>query len=91
MIAFAILILVNAYIFMKTGESPAIQAAAGEKGWTIFGTMGCGWTRKQLEHMKKVKKPFTFVDCDKGGCDGVDAFPTIVAPDGEKHVGYKEV
>lgn len=91
MFAFAILILVNAYIFMKTGESRGIQAAPGEKGWTIFGTMGCGWTRKQIEHMKKVKKPFTFVDCDKGGCDGVDAFPTIVDPSGEKHVGYKEV
>ncbi len=72
MLAFVILIMVNAYILMKTGESPAIQAAPGEKGWTIFGTMGCGWTRKQLEHMKKVKKPFTFVDCDKGGCDAAD-------------------
>jgi hypothetical protein len=40
--------------------------------------------------MKKVKKPFTFVDCDKGGCDGVDAFPMTVDPEGEKHVGYKE-
>ena len=82
MLAFVILIMVNAYILMKTGESPAIQAAPGEKGWTIFGTMGCGWTRKQLEHMKKVKKPFTFVDCD--------AFPMTVDPEGEKHIGYKE-
>jgi hypothetical protein len=90
MLAFVILIMVNAYILMKTGESPAIQAAPGEKGWTIFGTMGCGWTRKQLEHMKKVKKPFTFVDCDQGGCDGVDAFPMTVDPEGEKHIGYKE-
>lgn len=89
MIAFAILILVNTYIFMTTGTTQAV--APGEKGWTIFGSMGCGWTRKQLEHMKKVKKPFTFVDCDKGNCDDVDAFPTIVDPNGEKHVGFKEV
>ena len=67
------------------------KASPGSKKWTVYGTMGCGWTRKQLEHMKKVKKPFTFVDCDKGNCEDVDAFPTIVAPNGEKHVGYKEV
>ena len=51
MIAFAVLILVNAYILMNTGTTQAV--APGEKGWTIFGTMGCGWTRKQLEHMKR--------------------------------------
>ena len=60
-------------------------------GWKIYGTMGCGWTRKQIDHMKKAGKPFTFIDCDKGNCDGVDAFPTLVSPSGEKHVGYKEV
>ena len=60
-------------------------------GWKIYGTMGCGWTRKQLDHMKKAGKPFSFVDCDNGNCDGVDAFPTLVSPSGEKHVGYKEV
>ena len=90
MIVIVILILANAYIFMNTGKA-STQAAPGEKGWTVFGTMGCGWTRKQLEHMKKVNKPFTFVDCDKGKCDGMDAYPVIVAPDGEKHVGFKEV
>jgi hypothetical protein len=53
--------------------------------------MGCGWTRKQLEHMKKAGKPHKFVDCDKEDCKKVEAFPTIVAPNGEEHVGFKEV
>lgn len=88
MLAFVILTVINTIIFLQTGQS---SQKAGGKKWTVFGTMGCGWTRKQLEHMKKVKKPFTFVDCEKGNCEDVDAFPTIVAPNGEKHVGYKEV
>jgi hypothetical protein len=46
---------------------------------------------KQLDYMKKNGKPHEFVDCDKDGCEGVDAFPTLVSPDGEKTVGYKEV
>jgi len=53
--------------------------------------MGCGWTRKQLEYMKKADKPFKFVDCEKEGCSGMEAFPTLVSPNGEKIVGYSEI
>ena len=87
MLAFIILAIINTIIFMNMGKAPE----AGGKGWTVFGTMGCGWTRKQLEHMKKNGKPHTFVDCDKGGCDGMKAFPTLKHPNGETTVGYKEV
>lgn len=62
----------------------------GGAKYTIYGTMGCGWTRKQLDYMKKSGKPYTFVDCDKGGCDGMKAFPTTVEPSGKKTVGYQE-
>jgi len=44
-----------------------------------------------LEHMKKAGKAHTFVDCDKEECKGMKAFPTLVSPEGEKTVGYKEV
>jgi len=77
-------------LFRHTRVTVSASASNGEE-WTVYGTMGCGWTRKQLDHMKKAGKPFTFVDCDKGNCDSVDAFPTLVSPSGEKHVGYKEV
>ena len=63
----------------------------GGKKWTVYGTMGCGWTRKQLDYMKKTGTPYTFVDCDKGGCDGMTAFPTLKGPNGKKIVGYNEV
>jgi hypothetical protein len=53
--------------------------------------MGCGWTRKQLDYMKKNGKPFKFVDCDKEGCSGMEAFPTLVSPNGEQIIGYSEI
>ena len=59
--------------------------------WTVYGTMGCGWTRKQLDYMKKTGTPHTFVDCDKGGCGGMGAFPTLKSPNGKTIVGYTEV
>ena len=83
------LILINIYIIMNLGKS-AVNKTDG-KGWTIYGTMGCGWTRKQLEHMKKVGKPYTFVDCDKEDCGEMSAFPTIHDPDGKETVGFSEI
>ena len=91
MLAFAILMIINLIILFQTGAKPSVTKEGGDKKWTIFGTMGCGWTRKQLEYMKKNGKPHTFVDCDKEGCDGMDAFPTLVSSDGEKIVGYSEI
>lgn len=88
MLAFVILTVINTIIFLQTGQG---SQNAGGKKWTVFGTMGCGWTRKQLDYMKKNGKTHTFVDCDKGGCDGMDAFPTLKGPDGEMTVGYTEV
>jgi hypothetical protein len=86
MLALLILLALDFYILAQTGAS-----SGDTKKWTVFGTMGCGWTRKQLDYMKKNGKPHTFVDCDKGGCDGMTAFPTLKGPNGEKIVGYNEV
>lgn len=67
-------------------------SAGAEGGWTVYGTMGCGWTRKQLEYMKNNNIPHTFIDCEKGGCPAaMKAFPTLVHPNGEEIVGFKEV
>jgi len=96
MIAFIILLLVDLYILMNTGRVAApvasAPAAASEKGkWTVFGTMGCGWTRRQLDYMKKKGIAHVFKDCEKGECGKVEAFPTLVSPEGEKLVGYNEM
>lgn len=81
----------------RAGAPVAVMAGTeragtmGDADWTVYGTMGCGWTRKQLDYMKKKGVTHTFVDCDKEGCPGMDAFPTMVHKSGEKIVGYKEV
>jgi len=85
MIAFIILVIINVFIFVNTGMAPV------SNGWTVYGTMGCGWTRKQLDYMKKNGKAYTFVDCDKEECKGMKAFPTIKHPNGDETVGYKEI
>tara|TARA_B110000261_G_scaffold128218_1_gene143501 strand:+ start:97 stop:360 length:264 start_codon:yes stop_codon:yes gene_type:complete len=84
LIAALILVIIFALYKVSVNKSPP------KMGYTIYGTMGCGWTRKQLEYMEKSGKPFTFVDCDKGECAGMTAFPTTVDPSGKKTVGYKE-
>ena len=62
-----------------------------KSGWTVYGTTWCGWTTKQLEYLKKKGIEHKFVDCEKGKCDGIDAFPVMDSPTGERITGYKEV
>ncbi len=83
--AIALLILLR-HVNVTVGAS----VSNGEQ-WTVYGTKGCGWTLKQLDYMKKNGKSHRFVDCDKEGCSGMDAFPTLVSPNGEKTVGYSEI
>jgi len=67
------------------------QLKSTHEEWTVYGTMGCGWTRKQIEYMKNTGKSFTFVDCEKENCLDVKVFPVLVNSRGEKLVGYNEV
>jgi hypothetical protein len=59
--------------------------------WTVYGSMGCGWTRKQLKHMDDHRIDYNFVDCDNSNCEHVDAFPTVIKPSGETVVGFTSV
>lgn len=62
-------------------------------GWTVYGSMGCGWTRKQLDHLKEKGIKHTFVSCDKkGACPShVKGFPTSILPDGTTKVGFTKL
>jgi hypothetical protein len=86
----AVAIILVVFLLYRTRQTTPTVAGGGKK-WTIYGTKGCGWTVKQLDYMKKAGKPHVFVDCEKGGCDGMTAFPTLKGPNGEKIVGYNEV
>jgi len=56
--------------------------------WTVYGTMGCGWTRKQLKHMKDNNISHEFIDCDKKDCGDVNAYPTLKDASGKMTEGF---
>jgi len=93
MVGYGILVLIILFL-LNMVLSPSSKAkapvASGGAQWTVYGTNGCGWTRKQLAVMDTKKVPYKFVDCDKEDCKGADAFPTLVDPSGNKTVGFKE-
>ena len=89
MLPFVILGALNTYIFLNTGNT--VKTDKGTGVWTVYGTTWCGWTTKQLEYLKKKGIEHKFVDCEKGKCDGIDAFPVIESSNGERITGYKEV
>ena len=66
--------------------------SAGSGGnWAVYGTTKCGWTNKQLDHMKSNGIKHEFIDCSKDSskCKGMDGFPTLRhTGTGKEIVGY---
>lgn len=102
MIAFIVLtILVLIVLFYTNRPSKCPRGCGCSKGrcdcknckeqWTVYGADWCGWTRKQLDYMKKNGKVFDFVDCEKKQCNGIKSFPTLKSSNGETFSGYREV
>ena len=101
MLAALLLIITNVYIFMNT-KSPTVSKIGTkakaqvvpdkESGkWIVYGTTWCGWTKKQLAYLDKKGVSYDFIDCEKGDCNGIDAFPVLESPQGERFTGYKEI
>ena len=80
-----ILLIINFYILSTL---PFSKTQSTGKGWTIYGSKNCGWTVKQLQHMKDNQIDHKFIDCDKDDCKGVDGFPTLKHDDGRVIVGF---
>lgn len=79
-----VLLILALWYFSKTDSNTKSEE------WKVYGTMGCGWTRKQLDHLKSNGISHTFIDCDSEECS-VEAFPTMIhSQSGEKIVGYTE-
>jgi hypothetical protein len=54
----------------------------------VYGSMACGWTRKQLEDLGDNGE---FIDCTVGQCpEFVTGYPTVQKPDGTISVGYSK-
>jgi hypothetical protein len=93
-----ILALVSSVVviyWLAKGKAPARGPVApsgdGNGKWQVLGSMACGFTRKQLDYMKSKKIPFEYTECQGGKCPGVEAFPTLMSPNGQKIVGYTEM
>lgn len=83
-------VLLLVLIFLMSYKKTGYQSNGDE--WVVYGTMGCGWTRKQLDHLKENGVSYRFVECDKGGCPtDVKAYPTCQLPSGEMKVGFTSV
>ena len=84
MLRYLIILVIVYFIIM-----PRPKFSGGE--WKVYGSMGCGWTKKQLNHLRSKGESHIFIDCTKQECNGVDAFPTMIhSQTGEKIVGYSE-
>jgi hypothetical protein len=91
-VALAVVAVVSGYLLWERFGAKAIAAVEvstdGDKH-TVYGSMSCGWTRKQLDDLKSKGKEYTFVDCTEGKCPPeVDGFPTTKTPSGEIVVGF---
>ena len=86
--AFLIALAILLAMMLKNWMNQRSSYTAGAD-WAVYGTMGCGWTRKQLEDMDSKGIKYNFIDCDKQDCPGMDAFPTVKSlKDGKVTVGF---
>ena len=88
MVALALVVL---YLLNYRLVTPKNGGGAAAGQWTVYGSMNCGWTRKQLDHMKSEQIPHRFVDCDKEDCGDMTAFPTLDDPNGKRSVGFNSI
>ena len=61
------------------------------QSWTVYGTKGCGWTRKQLDYMNRKKISHKFVNCDEEDCGDIRSYPTLKSSQGNLLVGFNKV
>lgn len=55
----------------------------------VYGSMDCGWTRRQIEYLGSRGE---FIDCTKGPCPSwVTGYPGVETEDGKKLVGFNKV
>ena len=63
--------------------------SVNDKPWKVFGSMDCGWTRKQVNELKNKGITYEFLDCSGDECR--EGMPTNILPDGSRKVGFTSV
>ena len=88
-VTFLIIIFIVLIVFNGSG---GVSRYAGPTKWVVYGTMGCGWTRKQIDELKDKGVAYEFVDCSvEGACPGMNAYPVNKKPNGTQVVGFTSV
>jgi len=83
------LIIAVVVILFFSGSFSNKSRYTGPTKWVVYGTMGCGWTRKQIDELKAKGVAYEFVDCSvDGACPGMNAYPVNKKPDGTQVVGF---
>jgi len=59
--------------------------------WQIYGKKTCGWTKKQMEHIKKNNIDHDYFECPDGCPDWVRGFPSHVSPEGKQGSGFVQM
>ena len=78
-------------LFTMYSRSGNTNTGENTKDWIVYGTMSCGWTRKQIDELKSKNVRYEFVDCtNDGACGDIHAFPTNKKPDGTMVTGFIE-
>jgi glutaredoxin len=84
-----LIVVALAVIYFMRKSKPA--APVGGDEMIIYGTMGCGWTKKQLKYCDDKGLKYKFVNCESETCpESVKGYPTIIHR-GETIEGYKEM
>jgi hypothetical protein len=81
-----IYVLFGSSFGMKTKVSGGTDAEL-----TVYGTDGCGWTRKQIAHLDKKGIGYNYIECDKEDCGDISAFPTMKLANGDVIEGFREL
>jgi hypothetical protein len=86
---FVLLVVVWWFFFRNKKTATTTPSSSGEEKKsekpTIYGSLGCPYTIKQMEKYKE----HDFVDCSSGGCPSfVTAYPTTKWPNGKIEIGF---
>lgn len=85
MIGIAIVLVSIAVWWFYFRKQPSTDVKKQDDKVTIYGSLGCPYTVKQMEKYKNHE----FVDCTSQKCpEFVTAYPTTKMPDGRIEVGF---
>lgn len=86
MIRIFLIVIVSIWVMNILLRSPRGAIEGNSSAWKVYGSMGCGWTRKQIDELKKNGVPYEFLDCTGDICK--DGMPVNILPDGSKRLGF---